>query len=155
MNNTSKDGKVINFTDVRKAKIEEKRRKYERILFKHTLGAYCVAEGEGLKAIELVDLSPEGMSFQLPLTSKNRDVLTVGKEMTFRLYFSEDSYIPLGVKIQNERPCIESGQKYVRYGCAVDTKLQSYETYKMFVTFLTKYAETAQTDSGDLKCFFF
>jgi hypothetical protein len=55
----------------------------------------------------------------------------------------------------NERDCIEDGQKYVRFGCTVDATSQSYETYKLFVMFLAKYAETSQRDSGDLKFFFF
>ena len=59
------------------------------------------------------------------------------------------------VKITNERNCVEEGQKYVRFGCVVDSNSQSYETYKLFVMFLSKYAETAQQDKGDLKFFFF
>lgn len=157
--NKSKDGnetsKVIDFGKVREKRIEEKRRQYERVLFKNVLGAYGVAEGEGLRAIELVDVSATGMSFQLPSYSKNLDGLKVGKEMIFRLYFSEDTYIPMGIKILNRRPCIENGNTYERFGCAIDTNMQSYGTYKTFVEFLTKYAESAHQDKGDLKLFFF
>lgn len=155
-NRTSgKDGQVISFTKVREARIEEKRRKYERILFRHILGVYCVAEGQGLKAVELVDVSTDGMSFQLPIHSKNLEALRAGSEMGFRFYFSQDTFIPVHVKIQNERQCIEDGQKYIRFGCTVDITSQSYETYKLFVMFLSKYAETSQQDKGDLKFFFF
>lgn len=154
-NNKNKDNQVISFTKAREAKIEEKRRRYERILFKHILGVYCVAEGQGLKAVELVDVSTEGLSFQLPSASKNLDILAVGKEVTFRFYFSQDTFVPVVAKLQNERHCIEDGQKYIRFGCVVDTNSQSYETYRLFVMFLSKYAETAQQDKGDLKFFFF
>ena len=154
-NSNNNSGQVINFTKARDAKIEEKRRKYERILFKHILGVYCVAEGQGLKAVELVDVSTEGLSFQLPVNSKNLDVLTPGQDVTFRFYFSQETFIPVAVRVQNERACIEEGQKYVRFGCTVDTSSQSYETYKLFVMFLSKYAETSQQDKGDLKFFFF
>lgn len=149
------DGTVISFTKARNARIEELRRKYERVLFKQVLGAYAVAEGTGLKAIELVDLSLDGLSFQLPAHSKNLDAVETGKELVFRLYFTQDSYLPVGVKIMNRRDCIENGQTFVRFGCAIDTSLQSYETYKTFVTFLGKYAETCHQDAGDLKFFFF
>jgi hypothetical protein len=149
------DGKVISFTKVREAKIEEKRRKYERILFKHILGVYCVAEGKGLKAVELVDVSTGGISFQLPVNSKNLESLAAGRDVTFRFYFSQETFIPVQVKIQNERLCVENGQKYVRFGCTVDTTSQSYETYKLFVMFLGSYAETSHQDKGDLKFFFF
>lgn len=155
MKDDSNQGQVINFTRARDAKIEEKRRRYERILFKHILGVYCVAEGQGLKAVELVDVSTEGLSFQLPLHSKNLESLATGSEVTFRFYFSQETFVPILVKVMNDRQCIEDGQKYVRFGCVVDTTSQSYETYKLFVMFLSKYAETAQQDKGDLKFFFF
>ncbi len=155
MKDSTKEGQVINFDEARKARIEERRRKYERVLFKHVLGAYGVAEGEGLKAVELVDLSTEGLSFQLPHGSKNLGAVKAGHEMVFRIYFSEQSYIPIGVKIQNQRPYIEEGCAYERFGCAVDKTMQSYETYRLFVEFLRKYAETAHQDSGDMKIFFF
>lgn len=148
-------GEVINFNKAREAKIEEKRRKYERVVFKHILGAYCVSEGQGLKAIELVDLSEEGLSFQLPSQSKNLEGMETGNEMMFRLYFSQDTFIPVQIKVQNKRACIENGETYMRFGCVVDQSLQSYETYKTFVKFLEKYAESCQQDKGDMKFFFF
>ncbi|MBI3555327.1 MAG: PilZ domain-containing protein [Deltaproteobacteria bacterium] len=153
--NNGTTGRVINFTAAREAKIEEKRRRYERILFKHILGVYCVAEGKGLKAVELVDVSTDGLSFQLPVNSKNLDVLAPGQDVTFRFYFSQETFIPVSVRVQNERNCIEEGQKFIRFGCTVDTASQSYETYKLFVMFLSKYAESSQQDKGDLKFFFF
>lgn len=149
------DGRVISFNKVREAKIEEKRRKYERVLFKNILGVYCVAEGQGLKAVELVNVSQEGLSFQLPHQSKNLENLKVGAELTFRFYFSQETYIPVHVKIQHEKDCLENGNKYFRFGCAVDQSSKSYEAYKLFVMFLSKYAETANQDKGDLKFFFF
>lgn len=148
-------GTVINFAKAREAKIEERRRKYERVLFKNFLGVYCVAEGQGLKAVELVDVSAEGLSFQLPVDSKNLEGLKAGIDMTFRFYFSQDTFIPVVVKLQNTRQCIENGQKFIRFGCAVDQTPQSYDAYKFFVMFLAKYAETSHVDTGDLKFFFF
>ncbi|MEW6056374.1 MAG: PilZ domain-containing protein [Bdellovibrionota bacterium] len=149
------EGRVINFSKAREAKIEERRRKYERILFKHILGVYCVAEGKGLQAVELVDVSEEGLSFQLPHNSKSLENIEANTPVTFRFYFSQETFLPITVKIQHGRDCIENGQKYVRFGTQVDTTSQSYETYKLFVMFLSKYAETSQQDTGDLKFFFF
>lgn len=151
----NQEGQVINFTKAREAKIEERRRKYERVLFKQILGVYCVAEGKGLKAVELVDVSPDGLSFQLPTQSKNLDAVVPGQELTFRFYFSQDTFIPVMVRVQNERQCVENGERFIRFGCTVDTASQSYESYKLFVQFLAKYAETCHPDKGDLKFFFF
>ncbi|MGE4232488.1 MAG: PilZ domain-containing protein [Bacteriovoracia bacterium] len=148
-------GEIINFVKIREEKVEERRRRYERVFFKHILGAYAVAEGEGLKAIELVDLSLEGLSFQVPQDSKNAAYVEVGKTYMLRLYFSEDSFIPVQVKIQNKRSCIENGNQFIRFGCLVDQELHSYETYKYFVQFLGSYAENSHQDKGDLKIFFF
>lgn len=151
----STDGKVIDFNEIRQAKIEEKRRKYERVVFKNVLGAYCAAEGDALKAVELVDLSTTGMSFQLPSTSKNLDSVKLKKEYVFRMYFSEDTYVPIHVVVQNKRPCVENGGTYYRFGCTVDTTTKGYETYSMFVQFLQKYAETAQQDNNKTRRIFF
>ena len=154
-NNEPRDGQVIDFSAIRDAKIEEKRRKYERVLFKNILGVYCVAEGEGLKAVELIDISPEGLSFQLPVGSPNTKSIQVGTEMTIRFYFSQDTFIPVSLKVNNSRPCIEEGSTYTRYGCSVSKDTQSYETYKTFAQFLALYAETSHNDRGDLKLFYF
>jgi hypothetical protein len=151
----NKEGRVINFNKAREAKIEERRRRYERVLFKQLLGVYCVSEGEGLKAVELVDVSEDGLSFQLPIHSKNIDAVNMNTEFTFRFYFSQDTFIPMTVKVQNKRSCVENGQKFYRFGCTVDQTSQSYEAYKIFVMFLAKYAETSHQDKGDLKFFFF
>ena len=149
------EGTVINFMKAREAQLEERRRKYNRVLFKHILGAYCAIEGEGLKAVELVDVSSEGLSFQLPADSKNLATIQSKKEFTFRLYFSEDTFIPVHAKVQNTRECLEDGNRYLRFGCSVNTKLQSYETFHFFVSFLSSYIETSHQDKGDQKVSFF
>lgn len=150
----SKDGQVIDLSEVRQAKIEEKKRKYERVIFKQILGSYCVIEGKGLKAVDIVDVSPEGLSFQISASSKHTDDISVGDTVSFRFYFSQDSYLPVACKVQNKRDCIESGVHLVRYGCQIDRTLQSYDTYALFVAFLTKYAATSKQDSGDMHIFF-
>lgn len=151
-----KKGQVIDFRSARDARIEERRRKYERVLFRNILGAYCVMNGGAkLDAVELVDASREGISFQLPLTSKNLSDMEHGKEMSFRLYFSQEAFLTLGVRIVNKRDCIEGGVAYARFGCAVDTAAPSYDTFLAFVNFLTSFAETGQMDTGGAKLSYF
>lgn len=147
--------KIVDLGKVREAKTEEKRRKYERVLFKNLLGVYCVAQDEELRAVELVDVSEEGLSFQLPAHSKNLESFTSGKECLFRFYFSEETFIPVACRITNQRPCIEGGSTYIRFGCTVDQSLQSYGTYISFVNFLTKFAQTAQIDGAKQRVFYF
>ena len=157
--NRNDKGQVIDFNKVRTAKIEEKRRRFERVMFKSMLGAYCVAEKEGqadsLRAVELIDLSKEGLSFQLPANSKNTDSFSVGQSVIFRVYFTEDTFLLVSVKIVNSKSTIEEHQHHIRFGCVVDKTLFSYDAYSFFVSFLSKYAEGAQTDSGELKLHYF
>ncbi len=150
----SKDGQIIDLSEVRQAKIEEKKRKYERVIFKQILGSYCVIEGKGLKAVDVVDVSPEGLSFQIAPSSKHAGDVNVGDNVSFRFYFSQDSYLPISVRVQNKRDCIENGVHLIRFGCQLDRTLQSYDTYALFVAFLSKYAATSKQDSGDMHIFF-
>lgn len=149
-----KDSHIVNLSEVRQAKIEEKKRKFERVIFKQILGSYCVLEGKGMKAVDIVDISEGGMSFQIAATSKQNDEISAGDTLSFRFYFSQDTYLPVSVSVQNKRDCIENGVHLVRYGCKVDQSLQSYETYLLFVNFVTRYAATSKQDSGDMQIFF-
>jgi hypothetical protein len=148
-------GKVIDFSAARDAKIEEKRRKFERVIFKNLLGAYFLIKDEKLDAVDLIDLSHEGLSFQLPKGSKNTKDFKVGKEMSFRLYFSPEAFITLGVKIANKRDAIEEGISYDRYGCTVDPGSITYPAYRSFVEFLIHFAESARTESEQLRMSYF
>lgn len=144
---------IIDFSEKRAQRLDEKRRKTERIFFKQMLGIYCVTEGTDLKAVELMDVSEEGCSFQVPFDSKDpwpKD----SNEVALRLYFSQDTYLPVTLKIQNSRPCIEEGVRYVRYGCAIDKGISSYEAYLLFVKFLASYSEHARRDTGKATLFY-
>lgn len=155
MDNKPKEGQVISLNKIREEKIEEKRRVYERILFRNVLGAYCVVEGKVLRAVELVDVSSKGLSFQLPIHSKNLENLSEGRVLNLRFYFSEDTFFPVAIKIVNKRPSIEEGSSYIRFGCVVDESLHSYRSYLRFVEFLSAYAEDAQSDTNDVKLSYF
>jgi hypothetical protein len=58
---------VIDFNEMRAQKLEEKRRKTERIFFKHLLSVYTVVgNGKQMAPIEIIDISEEGLAFQVP-----------------------------------------------------------------------------------------
>jgi hypothetical protein len=144
---------VIDFTEVRAQKLDEKRRKTERIFFKHLMGIYCVSESTELKQVELMDVSEEGLSFQIPFSSREPWPRNA-KEIPLRLYFSQDTYLPVLLKIQNSRPYIENGVKYLRFGCAVDKSLSSYEAFVQFVRFMGSYSQHAHKDTGKVTLFY-
>lgn len=154
MSNENQKSNIVDLGAVREYKAEERRRLYERIIFKQMLGVYSVVEENGLKAIDLVDVSEDGLSFQLPYDSKFNAKFEVGQNLAFRFYFSQESYLPILVRLQNVRDTIENGQRFKRYGCAVDTQIRAYAAYKTFVEFLKSYGEFCQSDRGSTKLFF-
>jgi hypothetical protein len=149
-------GSVIDFNQARTQKLEEKRRKTERIFFKQILGVYCVVEHQGsseLKSLEPVDISEDGFSFQIPF-HKQADWPDTNSEFTVRLYFTKDTYLPVVMKVVNSKPTIEDGIRYTRYGCQVDQSISSYPVYQQFVKFLRGYSEHAHQDKGDITLFY-
>lgn len=144
---------VIDFTEARAKKMEEKRKNAERVFFKNLLGIYSVVDGTQMKGIEFLEVSEDGCSFQIPF---NPDNLWPGdlKEIPIRMYFSQDTYLPVTLKIQNSGPIIQDGVRYIRFGCKMDKKAKGYETYKKFVQFLKSFSENAYRDQGDVQVFY-
>lgn len=143
---------VIDLSSVRKEQIEEKRRTYERVVFKSSFGIYTVMEQMGLHAIEIIDISEGGMQFQVPersmLQLKNGDVIPV------RLYFSPDHYVSIDVKVVRSFSAIENGRAVHRYGCLIDKTMASYSAFYHFVQFITKCAEHGHKDDAHLKVYY-
>ncbi len=145
-------GDVLSFETAREEQIEKRRRSYERVIFKNVLGVYTVMEQKGLHAIELVDISEMGLSFQVP---RNSDLeLAEGTVLNMRLYFSPDSYLPLRVKVVRTVDAIEEGASVRQYGCLIDKTLKSYRAIYHFVRFIVNCAEHGHEDREHLKIFY-
>ncbi len=144
---------VVDFTEARAQKLDEKRRKTERIFFKHLLSVYSVTGNDQMRAVELIEVSEEGCSFQVPF-DPNRPWPKDENELPIRLYFSQDTYIPIVLRIQNSRSCIDDGRRFMRFGCSVDKSLTSYPAYQQFVKFLKAYSEHSHRDMGDVTVFY-
>lgn len=144
---------VVDFNEIRTQKLEEKRRHTERIFFKHLLSVYSVAGKSSLRPIEFIEMSEQGCSFQVPYDTENPWPTDV-TDIPIRIYFSQDTYLEILVKIQNSRPSIENNQRYVRFGCLVDRSVKSYSAYVEFVRFMKLYAEHCHKDTGDLSVFY-
>lgn len=149
--NTSSD-RVINLTSVRQEKIEEKRREYERVVFRSNFGVFVFNEETGLDAIEIVDISEGGMQFQTP--EKSHLKLQVGDTVPVRLYFATDHYISIDVKVVRSFTALENGSAVHRYGCLMDKGMASYSAIYHFVQFITKCAEHGHKDQQHLKVFY-
>jgi hypothetical protein len=149
----TKDQHIVDLGEVRAQKLEEKRRHAERIFFKHLLSVYCITDSSQMRPIELVDISETGISFQVPHNA-NDPWPTSESNLVVRLYFSQDTYLPLHLKIENSRPSIVDGDRFVRYGCSVDKTLTTFETFQQFVRFMKLYSEHAHKDMGDVTVFY-
>ena len=149
--NFSKD-RVVNLASVRQEIIEEKRREYERVVFRSNFGVFIFNDTTGLDAIEIIDISEGGMQFQTP--EKSHLKLNVDDVVPVRLYFSTDHYISVDVKVVRSFTALENGAAVHRYGCLMDKTMASYSAVYHFVQFITKCAEHGHKDEKHLKVFY-
>ena len=154
---TGKSGnerQVIDFNQMRAQKLEEKRRKTERIFFKHLLSVYTVmGDSKKMAPIEIIDISEEGVAFQVPF-NPDKPWPTQANEIPLRLYFSQDTYLEVIAKVVNSRPSIENGARFTRFGCQIDMATASYPAYQQFVKFMKLYSEHSHKDMGDISVFY-
>ncbi len=143
---------VINLTDIRQEKIDEKRREYERVVFRSSFGVYTVMEQLGLHAIEILDISASGLQFQV--SEKSSLKLNMGDVIPVRFYFATDHFITVEVKVVRSFTAIENGSAVHRYGCLIDKEMASYGAIYHFVQFITKCAECGHKDETHLKVFY-
>ncbi len=118
---------------------------------------YTVINNAQMKSIEIVDMSEEGCSFQVPFDPAHphpTGLSSGGDAITIRMYFSQDTYIPVVVKIVHSKASIDNGARFTRYGCQVDTTVSSYGAYQSFVRFMKAYSESAHKDMGDMTVFY-
>lgn len=145
--------RVIDLNEVREQRLEEKRRKTERVFMNQFLGVYCMTGNNSMHQIEVVDVSEEGLGFQVPFNAEKPFPIT-DKNFPVRLYFNQESYLQVYVTIHNSRPVVQNGTRYTRYGCSVDQSTSTFKAYQAFVKFLQVYGEVAQKDNGDVNVFF-
>lgn len=145
--------RVIDFTQVREKRLEQKVRQNERVVFGNLLSVYSVAGDSKIHPLDMIEVSEEGLSFQIPAT-REKPWVTDENEIPLRMYFSQDTYLEVLVKVKYSRPSIENGEKYVRYGCALDTTTQSFPVYQHFVQFLKLYAMHSHRDLGKVSAFY-
>ena len=144
---------VIDFARAREKKLEQKVRQNERVVFGKLLSVYSVFADSTIHPVEMIEVSEAGLSFQVPDVAE-KPTAHNGGEIPIRMYFSQDTYLEILVSIKNTRPSIENGEKFLRYGCAVDTTTQSFPAYQLFVQFLKQYAMQSHRDMGKVTAFY-
>lgn len=143
------ENEVINLEQFRNRKAEEKKRKTERIFFHHLVGVYSLVNSGKMVPIELVDVSDDGLAVQIPYQSEKTWPVD-SNNIPIRLYFSAESFMEIVVDVKNSRQTIEGGERYLRYGCAIQTEHRSFEAWKSFVNFLKTYADVSERDGGNI-----
>jgi len=148
--------KVLDFIGKRKENIEQKRRQFERLLFNNFLGAYTVVDQGGtIYPVSLVDVSYDGCLFQVPWNPNKDSKIENELEMTMRMYFTKDSFIPVVMKVKYSREALDKdGLTYMQYGCEFDASMPSFQAVHSFIDFMYKFAEHSSIDKGSHKVFF-
>lgn len=151
------ENKVLDFQSKRKENIEQKRRSFERIVFQNFLGAYTVIDQEGtLYSVNLVDISHDGCLFQVPWNPKKDKKMASEQEVSMRMYFTGQSYIPVLMNIKYAREVVDQhGDTYMQYGCEFDKSCSSFEALSHFIEFLYKFAEYSTIDKHQVKSYFY
>jgi hypothetical protein len=144
--------KVVDFSEKRAKKIEEKRRRTERRFFDNVLGVYSVVQGIKPREITLLDLSEEGLAFHIETESGPWP--TSLEPIALRLYFTSDTFLEITAFVQNVTPFIQKGRKYTRVGCQLDTQQSTYAVFLAFVRFLKLFGEHSRKDLGDVTSFY-
>lgn len=134
---------IVDLSEYRKNREEERRREYERVLFNRILGVYSFAEKGKLHHVEMMDISLSGARFREVLPEQ---VMKVADIVALRFYFTPSSYLRLSLEVKRVIPFRDGDREGVEYGCQIDRNTKSYEVLKELVNFMTKYAEVACQD---------
>lgn len=147
---------VLDFTEKRKENIEKKRRQFERVLFNNFLGAYTVVDqGGSIYPVSLVDISRDGCLFQVPWNIEKDTKFEKDHELTMRIYFTKESFIPVVMNIKYSREFVdEDGLVYMQYGSEFDSSMPSFQAIESFIDFMYKFAEHSSQDKGSRKVYF-
>ncbi len=148
--------KVLDFNKKKADTIEQKRRAFNRIVFQNFLGAYSVIDDNGaIYPVTMVDIAGDGCSFQVPWNGAKDKKLANGFELSLRMYFTNQSYIPVVIQVRHGKEVLgKDGNTYMQYGCEFDKSVASFEAMQSFIDFIYRFAEHSVIDRGDTKVYF-
>jgi hypothetical protein len=148
--------KVIDFQAKRAASIEKRKRNFERVLFSEFLGSYAEIDDNGTKyGVDMIDISREGCLFQIPFSENSKKHFDKTNEVTVRIYFTKDDFLPLVVNFKHCKEYVsEKGDAYLRFGGEFDKSMPSFQAFEPFIEFIYKFAEFSCIDKGESKVYF-
>jgi hypothetical protein len=142
---------VIDFVGKRHEAIAQRKREFERILFKNFLGVYMSLE-DHLKAVEteLVDISDKGCLIQIPFVVQQRKKYKKDMNVHLRIYFTASAFLPVSLVVRYTSEFLdEHGKRFLRLGCEFDKTVLTYEAMESFIHFTNKFAEHSSTDKHE------
>lgn len=146
---------VIDFSKKREENIESKKRVFERIMFDDFLGCYSELDAYGVNhPIKMADISRDGCMFQIPFSKGAKKRFSIDDEITLRLYFTKESFLPLVVNIKHVKESHEKGKHILSFGCQFNKDFPSFKAVEGFINFLYQYAEFSCKDRGESKVYF-
>lgn len=150
------DKKVFDFNEKRRQSIEQKRRQFERVVFEEFLGVDAVIDDNNSgHPVKLLDVSHDGLQFQVPFSAKTAQQFKAGSEFTLKLAFSKGTFLPVVVRVRHAKEFVDSkGDVYWRCGTEFDKSLPSFKAMESFIEFLYKYAEFSCRDNVAHKVYF-
>jgi len=148
--------KVIDFQAKRNESIEKRKRSFERVLFSEFLGSYAEIDKNGTKFdVTMIDISRTGCLFQVPFAEGSLAHFKGQDDVTIRIYFTKDDFLPLSVKVKHVNEYIdERGNAYLRFGGEFDKSMPSFQAFEPFIEFIYKFAEFSCVDKGESKVYF-
>lgn len=147
---------IIDFQAKRDESIEKRKRSFERVLFSEFLGSYAEIDENGTKFnVGMVDISREGCLFQVPFSEQARDHFSKVDNVTVRVYFTKDDFLPLSISVKHIAEYIDQkGNAFLRLGGEFDQSLPSFQAFQPFIEFIYKFAEFSCVDKGESKVYF-
>lgn len=136
---------VLSISETREEHIQEERRRAKRTILREFIGAFVIVPEKGLLKVNLIDVSEEGLSFDLDMELGR---FQREEDVAMRVYLSHKAYFPITVNINYSR--IIRGEDVVRHGGVFVKDGLTDTALHHFVKFVESVAPSLKKDEGDL-----
>lgn len=142
---THSDHSVLDMTERRQEVLKEERRLVRRTILSEFIGACAVVPEQGLAKVGIYDISEQGMAIDLESAYGQ---FREGEEVAFRIYLSNDTFMPFIARVYNVRHIPEEG--VYRHGVAFVKESMNNDALTHFISFLESVSASLKTDKGDV-----
>lgn len=137
---------VSDMTEARQAIMNKDKRAVKRTILSEFVGAFVVFPERGLCKVTLVDISENGVAFDLDMSE---GYFLEEEEVAMRVYLNHKTFFPFIAKVTNAR--MFSDEHLVRHGANFVKGTINDEALYHFVKFIETVSASLKTDSGDVQ----